>query len=151
MQDSTQQEKTIANDTNIHDDQFYEIIRRIKEPYLHRIEAQLAEVTNSHIDALIIAMDNQKDLFNNDSFIHDEMFPFTALQAVRRHIISPIQFGTLMTLWGSAFNILPIYNPMTKRPPNFISLFTETGEQNSVALNLLIKILQAISTISLLL
>ena len=139
MQDSTQQEKTIANDTNIHDDQFYEIIRRIKEPYLHRIEAQLAEVTNSHIDALIIAMDNQKDLFNNDSFIHDEMFPFTALQAVRRHIISPIQFGTLMTLWGSAFNILPIYNPMTKRPPNFISLFTETGEQNSVALNLLIK------------
>jgi hypothetical protein len=115
----------------LNDNEFNEIVRRISEPKRIVIEAALARVTAEHIDSLLAAMANQKNLLKDDSFIHNEIFPFAALQAVRTLKISPHQFATLMALWGSLDVIIPKPFPQSARAmPEFVPLFTDDGAKN---------------------
>lgn len=86
---------------------FHEVVRRIPEDQRQMIETKLSEVTPLHLARLHEAMADEKNLFEESSFIHNEFFPYTALYALRRGEILPIQFGTLMSLWGNLDNILP--------------------------------------------
>ncbi len=115
----------------LNDAEFNEIVRRISEPKRMVIEAALARVTTEHIDSLLAAMANQKNLLKDGSFIHNEIFPFAALQAVRTLKISPHQFATLMALWGSLDVIIPKSSAQsTQAMPEFVPLFTDDGAKN---------------------
>ena len=139
MQNYNQIEDKIESNTIIQDPQFYEIVRRIAAPKLCEIEETLTAVTSFHINILLTAMDNQENLLNHDSFIHGRMFPFTALKAVRMKVISPLQFGTLMALWGSLDNIIPKKATSKQVKPEFVPLFTADGGRNPLAFNNLIR------------
>ncbi len=109
---------------------FNEIIRRIPSTKQADIEVQLTEVTPQHISSLHTMMSSQTHLLSDASFIRDPMFPFTALLAVRINQISPLQFGTLMTLWGDLKFILP--------GAEYIELFTHNLEINKRASDFLL-------------
>lgn len=122
---------------------FYEIVRRIPEDKRQIIETRLKEVNSSHLASLQVAIANQKNLLADASFIHDEMFPFTALQAVRMGEISSLQFGSLMALWGNLETILPKLTEQEAHAiPEFVPLFTVDGGKNPRASSLLILCLQ---------
>lgn len=128
---------------------FYELVRRIPKPKLMIIEATLRKVTSLHITSLLDAMANQKNLLDDTSFIHDMMFPFAALEAVRIGKISSLQFGTLMALWGSLDTILPKSTEQKDQlKPEFVPLFTIDGEKNPRATVLLIFCLQPSSILT---
>ena len=122
---------------------FYEIIRRISKPNLMVIEARLELITPLHIASLHKAMSNQESFLANDSVIHDEMFPFVALKAVRMGEISLLQFGTLMALWGNLDTIVPKLPELGARAlPEFVPLFTADGRKNPHASTLLLPSLR---------
>jgi len=127
---------------------YYEIIRRLPEAKRLVIEDKLKEVTAEHIVLLGNTIADQINLLKQTSFIHDALFPYIALHAVRTGYISPIQFGTLMALWGNLENIIPLSSQQTdQKVPEFVPLFTETGEKNLRATELLRPTLRSSNTL----
>lgn len=127
---------------------FYEIVRRIPEHKRQIIETRLKAVNSRHLTSIQAAIANQKNLLDDASFIHDEIFPFAALQAVRMGEISSFQFGSLMALWGNLENILPgLTGQEIQATPEFVPLFTVDGEKNPRASILLIPCLQPSQTL----
>lgn len=122
---------------------FYEVVRRIPKSKLMEIEATLEKVTPVHIASLHAAMANQKCLLEETSFIHDEMFPFAALKAMRMGEISPIQLGSLMALWGDLKHTLPKSTESDAQAiPEYVPLFTADGVINQRAYLFLLPTLE---------
>lgn len=126
-----------------HDYQVQEIIKRVSIEKQNAIIATLAKVTLEHQIALAQAISDQKNLLHPTSFIHDKMFAFTALEAVRLGRISQLQFGTLMALWGNLSAMLT--NDRSKSiqiVPKYVPLFTDQSRPCQHASDLLLSCLK---------
>lgn len=121
--------------------QFYEIIRRIPKHKQQEINARLEQIAPTDIRSVLAAIADQHSLLDDDSFIHDEIFPFAALKAVLIGELSAIQFGSLMSLWGNLDTILS-REQRTHTPPKFVPLFTQANDINPHAEYHLKKALQ---------
>ncbi len=116
---------------------FIEAVRRIPNDKALLIQNKMNEVTRVHFDQLQKTLTDPACIFNQDSFMRDEMFPYTVLQALKNGEISSLRFGTLMKLWGRMREFLPaIYQP------EFIPLFLNDGSKNPCAADYLWKCLQ---------
>lgn len=119
-----------ANTTALSAERKYqELVKRVSEEKRAELEASMARVTPEELESLVTTIAHPEHLLKDDSFIHKEMFAPTALQAVRQGIISPLQFGTLINLWGNLKHILPNDTGLNERP-EFIPLFLANGDRN---------------------
>lgn len=117
---------------------FIEAVRRIPNDKAILIQNKMNEVTRVHLNQLQKTLTAPASLFNQDSFMRDEMFPYTVLQALKNGEISSLSFGTLMKLWGRMKEVLPaIYQP------EFIPLFLNDGSKNPRAIDCLRKCLNS--------
>ena len=121
------------------DEGINEVLRRVPKEQLASINLKLSEVSSEHLTALKLWLDNPKKMLTLDSFIHDPMFPFTALSALIKKDISTYQFGTMMNFWG---NLATIFDPnLVIGKPIFIALFDDLGAINPTAAELLPKLI----------
>ncbi|MDP3267529.1 MAG: hypothetical protein Q8M40_00635 [Legionella sp.] len=111
---------------------FIEAVRRIPNDKALLIQNKMNEVTRVHFDQLQKTLTAPDCLFNQDSFMRDEMFPYTVLQALKDGEISSLRFGTLMKLWGRMREVLPVIYQA-----EFIPLFLNDGSKNPRAIDYL--------------
>ncbi len=120
------------------DDQYREIVKRLPEETQREIEVSLGQVTPEQLALLQSTIDKPEKRFDDGSFIYEEMFVPTALMAVREGIISNLQFGTLMNLWGYAKQILTQSGSGSVKKPEFIPLLLDNGKMHPLAAQYLI-------------
>ncbi|MGA8164909.1 MAG: hypothetical protein WB791_07800 [Waddliaceae bacterium] len=127
--------ETASKISSIQQAQFNEVIRRIPGKDDEKINEQLNQVTDEHLASLHSALKEPFRLYDADSPLRNDMFPCTALKALRNSEITAHEFGTLMRLWSIRDARMP--DGSAPVAPRFVPLFQEDGSRNPEAAALL--------------
>ncbi len=102
---------------------FHEMTRRLPKQELEVLNSKLGQVTDFEIKALLFAL-NQGDW--NAAAFRSENYPYVALEAYKRGLITSEQFGTVMLYWVNC-------RDFGKDQIEAIPLFNENGTVNERA------------------